>query len=249
MKAPLCPPCAEESNRWLHATPQQLFPAHALAVQAHAAYDLTAAGMADRRHARWIRWRNLVRSQRRLIADRCRSHDHAAPPKPQARALRPRRVHTQHVDLLAATAVSRLPRLETRMITHIAGQHITIDDRYLRQRCAWCGAILLDYDLERVAAPIGQEGPPATWPAGALVTVDGGASWTVEVERLPDDSCTRQPDVGTKPRDRCGARGMAGHPVRGDLVPGCIRRPGHPGEHGYADGSGEQDPFPWARPS
>jgi hypothetical protein len=75
--------------------------------------------------------------------------------------------------------------------THIAGQHVTIDDRYLRQRCAWCGTILLDYDLTLVAVPVGQEGPPATWPVGALVTVDGGASWTICGEQLPDDSCTR----------------------------------------------------------
>lgn len=38
----------------------------------------------------------------------------------------------------------------------------------------------------------------------------------------------------------CGARGWADSP-------GCIRRSGHPGGHGYADGSGEQDPFPWRR--
>lgn len=77
--------------------------------------------------------------------------------------------------------------------THIAGQHVTINDRYLRQRCAWCGHILLDYDLHRVAVPTGQEGPPATWPVGALVTVDGGASWTTEVDKLPDDACARRP--------------------------------------------------------
>jgi ribosomal protein L24E len=80
-------------------------------------------------------------------------------------------------------------------VTHIAGQHVTIDDHYLRQRCAWCGVVLLDYDLHRVAVPVGQEGPPATWPGGALVTVAGGASWIPEGEQLPDDACARQPEA------------------------------------------------------
>jgi hypothetical protein len=37
------------------------------------------------------------------------------------------------------------------------------------------------------------------------------------------------------PTTRCGARGFASGP-------GCIRRAGHEGGHGYSDGSGEQDP-------
>lgn len=75
------------------------------------------------------------------------------------------------------------------MITHIAGLNITIDDRYLRQRCAWCGVVLLDYDLTRIAVPVGQEGPPATWPIGALIAVKGGVSWIAEGDKLPDDAC------------------------------------------------------------
>lgn len=78
--------------------------------------------------------------------------------------------------------------------THIAAPHITVDDRYLRQRCAWCGELLLDLDLDRVEVPIGQPGPPATWPMGALVTVDGPASWTAGApgDRMPDDACVRR---------------------------------------------------------
>lgn len=37
-----------------------------------------------------------------------------------------------------------------------------------------------------------------------------------------------------RPLPRCGARGFA-------VGPGCIRRSGHEGGHGYSDGSGEQD--------
>lgn len=77
------------------------------------------------------------------------------------------------------------------MSTHIAGVDITIDDRYLRQRCGWCGVVLLEYDLARVAVPVGQPAEPGRWPVGALVTVDGHASWTVEADRLPDNACAR----------------------------------------------------------
>ncbi len=43
-----------------------------------------------------------------------------------------------------------------------------------------------------------------------------------------------RPDGSRLPPSRCGARGFA-------VGPGCIRRAGHEGGHGYSDGSGEQD--------
>lgn len=76
-------------------------------------------------------------------------------------------------------------------VTHIAGVHIRINN-LLRQRCGWCGAVLVDYDLDRLAVPVGQDPTPATWPAGELVQVDGAASWLVPHEdgqQLPDDAC------------------------------------------------------------
>ena len=84
--------------------------------------------------------------------------------------------------------------------THIAGLDVLWDGRYLRQRCAWCGATLLDYDLTTINVPEGQEGPPATWPVGALVRRDGCASYTVDPEPSeqggdlsvpPEDACAR----------------------------------------------------------
>jgi len=78
-------------------------------------------------------------------------------------------------------------------VTHIASHAITISDRYMRQRCGWCGETLVEYDLARVAVPEGTDPTPATWPGGALVTVDGPASWTTEAERLPDDACAVNP--------------------------------------------------------
>lgn len=50
--------------------------------------------------------------------------------------------------------------------------------------------MLIDYDLERIAVPLGQDPAPSAWPLGALVTVDGPMSYTVKGLTLPDDACT-----------------------------------------------------------
>lgn len=90
-------------------------------------------------------------------------------------------------------------------ITHIAANDITIGGQRLRQRCAWCGAVLIDMDLTRVAvqAEPGEEPkPPATWPVGGLVRVTGTAPKVTEalpehIDRLPDDACGRIDDEVT----------------------------------------------------
>lgn len=79
------------------------------------------------------------------------------------------------------------------MLIHIAGSNVRIGAR-LRQRCAWCGTVLLEYDLDRIAVPAGQDPTPATWPVGDLVAVDGHASWTVDHvdgQPLPDGACAK----------------------------------------------------------
>lgn len=79
------------------------------------------------------------------------------------------------------------------MIVHIAGPAITVDNRQ-RQRCSWCGALLLEYALFGMAVPVGQDVTPPRWPAGELVARDGNASWIVEHkdgDPLPDDACAR----------------------------------------------------------
>lgn len=78
-------------------------------------------------------------------------------------------------------------------IVHIAGPDVQVDSR-LRQRCAWCGAILGDYDLDRIAVPEGQDPRPGMWPVCELIEVDGGASWVrphVDGEELPLNACAR----------------------------------------------------------
>lgn len=78
-------------------------------------------------------------------------------------------------------------------VIHIAGPDIAIGP-LLRQRCAWCGAVLLDYDLRCVAVPEGQDPTPATWPVGELIAVDGPTSWVVphvDGDRLPVTACAQ----------------------------------------------------------
>jgi hypothetical protein len=76
-------------------------------------------------------------------------------------------------------------------VVHIAGLETQVGD-HLRQRCGWCGAVLLDYALDRIAVPAGQDPRPRTWPVGVLVEVDGAWSTLVEHEdgqQLPENAC------------------------------------------------------------
>lgn len=74
-------------------------------------------------------------------------------------------------------------------MTHIAGLDVIVEDRYLRQRCAWCDAILMDYDLSTIAVPVGQDPGIGAWKVGELVHVDGGISHVLAEATLPDDFC------------------------------------------------------------
>lgn len=86
---------------------------------------------------------------------------------------------------------------------HVAGLQLTVHDRYLMQRCGWCGAVLLSYDLWNIAMP-GEWKEPSLFEVGKLVrfTYDGTvARWgevalgrtimePLDLEKLPDDACT-----------------------------------------------------------
>jgi hypothetical protein len=82
-------------------------------------------------------------------------------------------------------------------VSHIAGDVVIIDEQFMRQRCGWCGETLLEYNLARVAVPVGTDPTPASWSAGSVVRVEGGMSATVELDMmrpvLPDDACSRNP--------------------------------------------------------
>jgi hypothetical protein len=64
-------------------------------------------------------------------------------------------------------------------VVHIAGAPVAIGP-LVRQLCGWCGYRLVDVDQRRMAVPVGQEGPPATWEYGTLVGVRGPVSRVVE---------------------------------------------------------------------
>lgn len=76
-------------------------------------------------------------------------------------------------------------------VIHIVGVDVQVGDQ-LRQRCSWCGAVLIDYDLTRVATIDGK--PPATFPVGELLAIEGAMAWTVDHnagDQLPDGCCGR----------------------------------------------------------
>lgn len=72
---------------------------------------------------------------------------------------------------------------------HIAGQKVVYEGRWLRQRCAWCGLTLIDYDLATCASMDGSA--PRTWEEGAQVEVNGNFSSLVAGKELSPESCVR----------------------------------------------------------
>lgn len=75
-------------------------------------------------------------------------------------------------------------------IVHIVGPVTDIGPRR-RQRCTWCGTILLDYDLTRIALQRDDDAAPA-FPAGALLEVDGNCRAVLAHEDgapLPANAC------------------------------------------------------------
>lgn len=61
-------------------------------------------------------------------------------------------------------------------VTHIAGSFVMVDERYLRQRCAWCGHTLIDVDKvdTQMNVPAGKTFAEVhgTWDVGSLVEAD-----------------------------------------------------------------------------
>jgi hypothetical protein len=118
--------------------------------------------------------------------------------------------------MIGAIGVTQ-PALSIGGIVHIAGPVLQVGNQ-LRQRCGWCGAVLLDYDLANTLSPCddrcqadgcrSEHHRPGTWPAGELVEVAGPASVVLPHEdgaELPANACAQ--------RCRCGK-------IKGDC-PGC----------------------------
>lgn len=76
-------------------------------------------------------------------------------------------------------------------MVHVAGIVVSMETR-VRQRCGWCGAVLIDVDTAHMAVFGDVPMEPATWEVGALVALEGEASWIVVLsdgDELPADSC------------------------------------------------------------
>lgn len=91
----------------------------------------------------------------------------------------------------------------TTPVVHIVGLDVQVGTR-VRQRCAWCGAIIEDIDHANVAVPVDQDpGPCPTWEIGALVAIDGNHRYVVAHEdgaKLPPGSCALlDPEVTGSP--------------------------------------------------
>ena len=88
-------------------------------------------------------------------------------------------------------------------VVHIAGIIVTIGDDLMRQRCAWCGAMLLDYEVSHIGVPADQANTtPPTFGPGELVEVRDGTSFVVlsgmegSGGTIPPNSCVNlDPEV------------------------------------------------------
>lgn len=97
-------------------------------------------------------------------------------------------------ELLVAEFASQLDAA----VVHIAGIDVTVG-RSLRQLCAWCGAVLIDYRLDHIEVPVGQDPTPATWPVGIMVLVDGNMQTSLDdTGNLPDNACAYRLEAGER---------------------------------------------------
>ena len=86
-------------------------------------------------------------------------------------------------------------------VVHITGMAVALGP-FRRQRCAWCGEVLFDYDLRNTMVSPNADGSPGEepmpWKMADLVAHDGPAWFVVPMppddEPLPADSCTPKPE-------------------------------------------------------
>ena len=78
-------------------------------------------------------------------------------------------------------------------MTHIAGLAVTIQGRYVRQRCAWCGELIQDDDVAGMAFAEGSDTTVGSFECGALIRVEGLGnpimSSVLQDKSLPPDAC------------------------------------------------------------
>ena len=96
------------------------------------------------------------------------------------------------------TAVEPIGAVDAVTLSHLAGPDVTIDlsdtDVRLRQRCVWCGALLVD-----VTVTGGEPDESMKWTDGGIVRhdLDSGVYFEIpfdsEVDDVPGDSCMMLP--------------------------------------------------------
>lgn len=80
-------------------------------------------------------------------------------------------------------------------VVHLVGIDITVEGRWIRQRCSWCGVALIDADLSNVMVPEGQARGYPTWKIGTWLRMDEGCPTVYSIveppgdERYPAGSC------------------------------------------------------------
>lgn len=86
-------------------------------------------------------------------------------------------------------------------VVHIIGVDVLVGARR-RQRCSWCGHLLVDDDLARMAWALNEDGtdpgPPPGWPVGDLVAVAGDAGSFRAMRVVPEDEWPESAEPGHK---------------------------------------------------
>jgi len=92
-------------------------------------------------------------------------------------------------------SISIVPEDSQIVVTHLAGIDITVEGRFVRQRCSWCGELLISTDVTILAVPVGQDNTFRSWEVGAWVEVTTGNPTCYMVvdppaeDKFPDNSC------------------------------------------------------------
>lgn len=101
-------------------------------------------------------------------------------------------------------------------VSHVAGIEVQVGN-FLRQRCGWCGEIIIDVDLSRIAVAIDPDDPDKeptypVWPVGDLIRVDGGLTCVLDIGDgpLPDDACARSAGIAEQIADALAEGGTDG---------------------------------------
>ena len=83
----------------------------------------------------------------------------------------------------------------SKAVTHIVGHAVVVQGHLCRQRCAWCGVMLVDVDAELIATT-GSVNYDPFFTIGALLEVESigpVTRWSIVEAHggiLPDNACT-----------------------------------------------------------